>query len=79
MPASLCRACGETFSSTAQFDRHRVGAYDIAKPHFGRSCLSTDAIRARGLLQNGRGVWTKPLTDAARESLRALKVPRKVA
>jgi hypothetical protein len=43
---AVCRACGEQFSTLRNFERHRVGDYDIAAPGYGRRYLSTDEMAA---------------------------------
>lgn len=35
---SLCRACGECFSTTSNFDRHRKGVHGV-----DRHCVSPDS------------------------------------
>lgn len=52
-----CRACGLKFQSVVVFDKHRVGAYDLAAPGFGRHCLTTDGLRAAGMSPDSRGCW----------------------
>jgi hypothetical protein len=64
-----CRACGSIFSSDAEFDRHRVGDYDVEPPDpEARRCLTQaemadgDPRRRDGSAalwrRNSRGRWT---------------------
>jgi hypothetical protein len=65
----LCRTCGEYFNSTAAFDKHRVGPYDLKAPHYGRRCRTPDEMRAAGMAPNPDGWWT---TDARKRAPWAL-------
>ena len=56
--ACLCRACGLTFSTVSNFDRHRIGKYAIAAPHHGRRCLTADELREKGWRVKPSGGWT---------------------
>lgn len=47
-----CSACGRFFSTTSNFDRHRVGGHDDNT----RRCLTPDEMIAKGLFDRG-GVW----------------------
>ena len=49
-----CDACHETFTGTSAGDKHRTGSYVPME----RRCLSADEMRALGMEQNARGVWT---------------------
>jgi hypothetical protein len=49
---SHCAACHETFSTVANFDRHRLGG----------ACLPP---ADRGLVLNSRGYWGQPGRDDA--------------
>jgi hypothetical protein len=65
-PRAWCPSWGLDSSSTAAFDRHRVGlhaylfaeglAFDPPRED-GRRCLDVDEIRALGMLIDGRGRW----------------------
>jgi hypothetical protein len=63
---SLCRTCGEVFTTTSTFDRHRVGKHDIAAPHYGRRCLTPTEMLAGGFAQNDRGRWYRANTGPVR-------------
>jgi hypothetical protein len=56
----LCRTCGELFNSTAAFDAHRTGRYDIHVPRYGRRCLADDEMLAKGMARNSKGFWLTP-------------------
>lgn len=47
-----CPTCGRFFSTTANFDRHRIGAFDDDS----RRCLSPAEMTAKGLVEKS-GVW----------------------
>jgi hypothetical protein len=49
-----CTVCHETFTGTSSGDKHRTGDYFPST----RRCLSHDEMRAKGMAQNARGVWT---------------------
>lgn len=60
-----CSGCGEAFTGTAPFDRHRVGKY--AKPgHFKgtRRCLAPAELTLKGWIQSAKGFWSPPLRNA---------------
>ena len=63
---SLCRSCGEVFTTTSTFDRHRTGKYDIAAPHYGRRCLTPAELETAGFAKNGRGRWYRANTGVPR-------------
>ena len=46
-----CHECKEFFSTPANFDRHRKGAWDM------RVCLRPEDV---GLVKHPRGYWTRP-------------------
>jgi hypothetical protein len=50
---SQCAGCGETFCSTAEFDRHRTGDFSGDS----RTCLDPTAL---GLIEIVEGVWGRP-------------------
>jgi hypothetical protein len=49
-----CSGCGEYFTTTSTFDRHRKG------PYTDRTCLSVDALFALGWKTNKYGFWMRP-------------------
>ncbi len=51
-----CAECGQFFSTTSNFERHRAGLYDT-----GRRCLTPADIQAKGLIRK-RGVWVQNAT-----------------
>jgi hypothetical protein len=53
-----CTVCHQTFSGTTAGDRHRVGDHAVFVGPDRRRCLSADEMRAKGMEQNARGVWT---------------------
>lgn len=53
-----CTECHETFSGSSAGDRHRVGDHAVFAGPDRRRCLTADEMRARGMEQNRRGVWT---------------------
>jgi hypothetical protein len=77
-PANGCSACGQDFTSTSLFDRHRVGLYrytfeqglklDPARED-GRRCLDEDEMTAKGWELSDRGRWVDPVRlQASREA-----------
>jgi len=54
---SRCRACGLTFSTLHNFERHRIGKYDITAPGYGRRCRTPDEMLAADWRKTARG-WT---------------------
>jgi hypothetical protein len=56
MPRSYCGGCHHVFSSVKAFDLHRTGSHELRQ----RRCLSKDEMRAKGMRQNGQGIWTSP-------------------
>jgi hypothetical protein len=77
-PANGCTGCGQDFTSTSLFDRHRVGLYiytlaeglELDPPREdGRRCLDSGEMRAKGWTQDDNGRWIDPVrVRAARES-----------
>lgn len=53
----LCRECGEHFTGAEPFDQHRTGQFTGQPPSHGRSCLSPDAMYAKGMRQDDKGRW----------------------
>lgn len=52
---SMCPTCGEYFSSTENFDSHRVGRFDGE-----RRCLTLPELLALGWQRNVHGFLFKP-------------------
>ena len=53
-----CAACGEVFTRTSSFDKHRTGQY--AKPGEwagDRRCMTIGEMLAKGMARNADGVW----------------------
>ena len=63
MSRCTCRACGQNFNAESTFDRHRVGDYDLNAPGYGRTCLTTQEMKAKGWLLNGDGYWVTAAWD----------------
>lgn len=53
-----CTACHQTFSGTTSGDMHRTGRHDTTVGPERRRCLASNEMRAKGMEQNDRGVWT---------------------
>ena len=71
-----CTVCREYFTSTATFDRHRVGQF--AKPgeqHGTRRCLAVADMIADGWVKNQRGFWTNVPPQAAYSDIAAPRAP----
>jgi hypothetical protein len=78
MPANGCSGCGQGFTSTTLFDRHRVGTYEYTLERGlkldppredGRRCLGTVEMTGKGWAQDDRGRWIDPVrVRAARAS-----------
>lgn len=56
MPRSYCGRCKHVFSSLKAFDLHRTGSHELRQ----RRCLSEEAMRAKGMMQNDQGIWIAP-------------------
>ena len=77
-PANGCSGCGQDFTSTSLFDRHRVGrceytveqGLELDPPcEDGRRCLDVDEMNAKGWELNDRGRWLDPVRlQASREA-----------
>jgi hypothetical protein len=71
-PLNGCPGCGQDFTSTVLFDRHRIGTY--AYPwspdrEDGRRCLDEQEMEAKGWTQDDRGRWLDPVrVQASREA-----------
>lgn len=61
-----CAACGKRFSGLSGFNTHRRGEYTNTPPDYGRRCLDSSALEARGFRPNARGVWVRPLPAGKR-------------
>lgn len=61
----LCRTCGERFNSCYAFDKHRIGAYDLTAPNYGRRCLTVAEMRAAGMATNAGGWWVTSFLSPA--------------
>lgn len=57
-----CARCHRTFTTVANFDRHRAGG-QCADP------------ASRGLVRNGRGQWTTEVDEQVRERLASIRRP----
>jgi hypothetical protein len=44
------------FSNVKAFDLHRTGSHELRQ----RQCLSEEGMRAKGMTQNGQGIWIAP-------------------
>jgi hypothetical protein len=69
-----CPACKEKFTALSGFDAHRVGSHTAAHPHYGRSCLTPEQLRAKGYVLGARG-WGIPLTQEQLDALRERFAP----
>ena len=77
-PLNGCSECGQDFTSTSLFDRHRVGTYEYtleqglqldSSREDGRRCLDVDEMTAKGWELNDRGRWVDPVRlQATREA-----------
>jgi hypothetical protein len=65
-----CRACGKLFSGLSLFDRHRVGEYDLTKPHYGRRCWTEAELTDAGYRLDRYGRWAWPQMAATGLSAR---------
>ena len=64
----LCPTCREKFNSTAAFDAHRTGTYDLTAPHYGRRCLTVAEMVAKGMAKNPKGFWLTPRKNPRKPS-----------
>lgn len=55
-----CASCGELFSTTANFDRHRLGKFGPTS--HDRHCATHEQMRVK-MAQNERGVWRTKSND----------------
>lgn len=53
-----CWGCHQSFTGTTAGDKHRVGKHSVFEGPKRRRCLTPDEMRAIGMEQNDRGVWT---------------------
>lgn len=71
-----CRACGLSFTSVREFDRHRTGAYANAGEWQGsRRCLTLAELIARGWRMDARGHWMQGRPQRAPVEIRASRAP----
>lgn len=49
-----CSGCGEYFTTTSTFDRHRKG------PYTDRRCLTASELQELGWSKNPFGFWMRP-------------------
>lgn len=47
-----CAACGELFTGTQPFDRHRIGTFGV-----DRRCMTAVEMQAAGFERNPAGFW----------------------
>ena len=59
-----CPGCHQSFTGTAAGDMHRVGDHDLSQGPGRRRCLTISEMEAKGMAQNGRGVWMTRRSDA---------------
>ena len=59
-----CAACGEVFSVTRNFERHRLGVFNATSHN--RRCATADEMRTKKLNQDERGVWRAEWTGKPR-------------
>ncbi len=64
----LCRTCGERFNSSAAFDAHRTGSFDLYAPHYGRRCLTVSEMVSKGMAKNPKGFWLTPRKNPRKPS-----------
>lgn len=57
----LTEGCGESFNSTAAFDKHRVWA----EGKVIRRCLTVEEMLAKGMAKNASGYWVTALMPLA--------------
>lgn len=55
-----CPTCGEYFTSTRAFDRHRVGSYAKPGQPNTRRCMCAAEMDAAGFERNARGFCGEP-------------------
>jgi hypothetical protein len=77
-PSNGCSGCGQDFTSTSLFDRHRIGSYGPGEyqgnladwsPELGRRCMDEEEMEAKGWELNDRGRWIDPVRlQASREA-----------
>jgi len=65
-----CDACGEYFTSTRNFDRHRIGTHGL-----DRRCTSAADLLAEGWIRNARGFLWKPDPQRAGADISAHRAP----
>jgi len=63
IPKTQCAACGKFFTSTSEFDRHRVGKFGFPPKHPHARRCDTAGWNHADMLVTGIGqaqVWTSP-------------------
>lgn len=54
-----CAGCGEYFTRTSSFDKHRTGRHANPGEWLGtRRCLTPEEMEAKGMSHNADGVWS---------------------
>mgnify|MGYP007132111289 CR=1 FL=1 len=56
-----CAACGEKFSTVANFNKHRKGKYVDLSPTYGRFCVNPSTV---GLVKSKFDTWKSPSNSA---------------
>lgn len=81
MPRSTCMKCGQVFSGTTTFDRHRIGVFERYEEQHGkmvlvqartRRCMTREEMLANGMVWNEQtALWSgEPMTEAERQRAR---------
>jgi hypothetical protein len=75
--------CGQTFSDTAAFDRHRTGDFAGIGGHSTRRCMTEAEMLAHGLVQHpdkqdqkGRPIWILEVSLQRKDRLRPFVAKR---
>jgi len=66
-----CTGCGEYFTSTRAFDRHRVGNYTQPRQPSTRRCMTAAEMDAAGFVRNARGFRGEPAPVATHSEIPA--------
>lgn len=67
-----CSACYMQFRGLSGFDDHRVGKYCNTPPDYGRRCLSTSEMFAKGYQIDEKLRWYKPMTEEQAAKMREI-------
>lgn len=59
-----CMVCHETFTNTLAGDRHRIGDHALVTGPNRRRCRTAVEMLKAGLIQNGKGYWTRDRNGA---------------